>query len=61
LKLYNIGVLLNRANRRNFQSDKRNLDMLVVIKKVYVHIKPLVLLRPFDYFCQGQNGSPLLT
>jgi len=28
MKLYDIRVLLNRAN---FQSDKRNLDVLVVI------------------------------
>jgi len=26
MKLYNIRVLLNRANCRNFQIDKRNLD-----------------------------------
>jgi len=25
--------------------------MLVVIKNVYGHVKPLVLLRPFNYFC----------
>jgi len=51
MKLYNIRALLNRVNCRNFQSDKRNLDMLVVIKKVSGHVKPVVLLRPFDYFC----------
>jgi len=33
-------------------SNKRNLDMLVVIKKVCGHVKTLVLLRrPFDCFC----------
>jgi len=25
--------------------------MLVVIKKVCDHVKPLVLLQPIDYFC----------
>jgi len=29
MKLYNIRVLLNRANCRNFQIDKRNLDIAV--------------------------------
>jgi len=35
--------------------------MLVVVKKVCGQVKALVLLRPFDYFCYGQNGSSLLT
>jgi len=29
MKLYNIRVLLNRANCLNFQIDKRNLDIAV--------------------------------
>jgi len=32
--------------------------MLVVIKRVCGRVKPLVLIRPFDYFCWDQNGSP---
>jgi len=48
MKLHNIRVL-NRANCWNFQGDKRNLDMLVVIKTVCGHDKPFVL-RSFDYF-----------
>jgi len=59
--LMKLRVLLNRANRWNFKSEKRNLDMLVVIKNVCGHVKPLVLLRPFDYFCWRQKGSPLFT
>jgi len=51
MKLYNIRALLNRVNCRNFQSDKRNLDMLVVIKRVCGHVKLLALLRPLGYFC----------
>jgi len=35
--------------------------MLVVNKKVCWHVKPLALLRTLDYFCYGQNQSPLLT
>jgi len=53
MKLYNIRVLLNRANCSKFQSDKRNLDMLVFSKKGCGYIKPLVLLH-FDYFCWGK-------
>jgi len=48
MKLYNIMALLNCANCWNFRSDKRNLDMLVVIRRFCGHVKPLVLLRPFD-------------
>jgi len=58
MKLYNIRALLNRANYLNFPSHKRNLDMLDVIKRACGHVKPLVLLQPFDYFCKGQDGSP---
>jgi len=50
MKLYNIRVLLNRAHCSNFQSDNKNLDMLVVIN-VCGQVKPLLLLRPFDYVC----------
>jgi len=31
--------------------NKRNLDMLVIIKNVCGHVKPRVFLRSFDYFC----------
>jgi len=59
LQNFMIRVVLNRANWWNFQSDKRNLDILVVINKLSGHVKLLVLLRIFDYFCWGKR-SPLL-
>jgi len=35
MKLYNIRALLNCANCWNFQSDQRNLDMLVFIRSLW--------------------------
>jgi len=42
-------------NYWNFQSDKRNLDMMVVIKKVCGHVKLLVLLLPLIIFVRGKT------
>jgi len=54
-KLYNIRALLNRANCWNFQIDEKSWHSRQCL------VKPFVLLRPFDYFCYGQSGSPLIT
>jgi len=38
-----------------------NIGVLVVIKKLCGHVKPVVLLQPFGYCCYGQNGQIFLT
>jgi len=53
-KLYDIKVLLNHANCWNFQSDKRDLDMLVVIKKFVVRSNRLFFYGLMITFVRGK-------
>jgi len=56
MKLYNIRVLLNRANCWNFQIAKRNLDITNSVASNRLFFYDLLII-----FVRGKSRSPLLT